>query len=77
MQSNCVKTPKQNRLRSVLWLRVGVDIAGYDVPKNTVFMRVFGHHPNYRTVFATLLQHVMNKKHFATEEVVADGFAVN
>lgn len=53
MQSNCTKTPKQNRLRSVLWLRVGIIPLGLDVPKKPVFMRVSGLGTFRVTVFVT------------------------
>lgn len=56
---------------------MGVDYTGCDVPKKPVFMRVCGHHPNCQTDFATFLQHIASKKHFATDEVVATGLEVN
>lgn len=56
---------------------MGIDIRGYDVPKKPVFMRGCGYTPNCETVFATLLQHLVKEKLFATDEIVADGFAVN
>ena len=39
---NQVKTPKRNKLISVLHLGVGIVPLGLDVPKNPVFMRVSG-----------------------------------
>lgn len=55
---------------------MGVVRTGYDVPKTPVFMRVYGHRPNYRIGFATLLQHVASEKPFATDEITANGYAV-
>lgn len=56
--------------------RVRVVRTGYEVPKNPVFMRVYGHFPNWRIGFATLLQHVMSREPFATDEITANGYAV-
>lgn len=56
--------------------REGVVRTGYEVPKNPVFMRVYGHFPNWRIGFATLLQHVMSREPFATDEITANGYAV-
>lgn len=41
MQSNCTKTPKQNRLRSVLWLRVGVNSRSRKSPILLGFCRLY------------------------------------
>ena len=70
------KSPIQNCLRLVYGERVGVVRTGYEVPKNPVFMRVYGHFPNWRIGFATLLQHVMSREPFATDEITANGYAV-
>lgn len=64
IKAHQVKVPKQKQLKSVLHLGVGVVPLGLDVPKNPVFMRLSGLGTFRATVFATLLQHFLQKRVF-------------
>ena len=55
---------KQNVLSLAFRQRVGVVPLGLDVPKNPVFMRLSGLGTFLATVFATLLQHFLQKRVF-------------
>ena len=55
---------KQNVLSLAFRQRVGVVPLGLDVPKNPVFMRLSGLGTFRATVFATLLQHFLQKRVF-------------
>ena len=74
---NQVKTPKRNKLISVLHLGVGIVPLGLDMPKNPVFMRVSGLGTFRVTVFATLLQHFFSKTCFLADETVPLGLQLN
>lgn len=54
----------QNCLSGGFQERVGVVPLGLDVPKNPVFMRLSGLGTFRATVFATLLQHFLQKRVF-------------
>lgn len=58
------KSPIQICLRLIYGERVGVVPLGLDVPKNPVFMRLSGLGTFRATVFATLLQHFLQKRVF-------------
>ncbi|MFR6124639.1 MAG: hypothetical protein ACLUIH_01705 [Eubacterium sp.] len=58
------KFHKQMCLRLIYRERVGVVPLGLDVPKNPVFMRLSGLGTFRATVFATLLQHFLQKRVF-------------
>ena len=53
---------------------MGIESLSLDVSENPVFMRVFRHFLFCHFAFATLLQHVDFKRHFATDEIVSSGF---
>ena len=55
---------KQNVLSLAFRQRVGVVPLGLDVPKNPVFMPLSGLGTFRATVFATLLQHFLQKRVF-------------